>query len=116
MKHLTTEEFKEQVFDYEKNPEKWLYKGDKPMIIDFYADWCQPCKKLSPVLEEVQKENPSVEIVKVDTENEHELAEVFNIRSIPSLLFIPVEGDPQIAVGLLPKEKIQLVIDDVLLK
>ncbi len=99
LKHLTTEEFKEKVFNYEQNQE-WKYQGDKPCIIDFYADWCAPCRMVAPILEELAKEyEGKIDIYKVDTEAEQELAAVFGIRSIPSLLFIPKEGQPQMALG-----------------
>ncbi len=114
MKHLTKESFKKEVFDYEQNKE-WKYAGEKPAIIDFYADWCGPCKMVAPVLEELEKEyNGKIEIFKVDTEAEQELAAMFGIRSIPSLLFIPKEGQPQMAQGALPKPTFEEVIEKVL--
>ncbi len=114
MKHLTKESFQKEVFDFEKNKE-WKYEGEKPAIIDFYADWCGPCKMVAPVLEELEKEyNGKIEIYKVDTEAEQELAAMFGIRSIPSLLFIPKEGQPQMAQGALPKTTFEEVIEKVL--
>ncbi len=114
VKKLTTQDFKEKVFNYEQNKE-WKYLGDKPCIIDFYADWCAPCKMVAPILEELSKEyDGKVDIYKVDTEAEQELAMVFGIRSIPSLLFIPKEGQPQMAMGALPKETFIKAIDEVL--
>jgi thioredoxin len=116
MEHLTKETFLNKVFNYEKNQE-WKFEGTQPCIIDFYADWCQPCKMLTPILEEISKEyEGKITIYKVDTEAETELSAVFGIRSIPSMLFCPVEGDPQMAVGLLPKNTLIQAIDDVLLK
>jgi thioredoxin len=116
MEHLTKETFLNKVFNYELNQE-WKFEGTQPCIIDFYADWCQPCKMLTPILEELSKEyEGKITIYKVDTEAEPELASVFGIRSIPSMLFCPVEGDPQMAVGLLPKNTLIKAIDDVLLK
>ncbi len=112
-KHLTTQEFKEKVFNYEQNQE-WKYEGDKPCIIDFYADWCSPCKMVAPILEELAKEyEGKVDIYKVDTEAEQELSAVFGIRSIPSLLFVPKDGQPQMAMGALPKETFIKAIEDV---
>ena len=112
--HLTTAEFKEKVFNYDVNKE-WKYEGDVPCIIDFYADWCQPCKMVAPVLEELEEEYQGKIIVyKVDTEVERELAAVFGIQSIPSLLFIPVDAQPQMAMGALPKETFEMAIKDVL--
>ncbi len=114
VKHLTTQEFKEKVFNYEQNRE-WKFEGDKPCIIDFYADWCAPCRMVAPILEQLAKEyDGKIDIYKVDTEAEQELAMVFGIRSIPSLLFVPKNGQPQMAMGALPKETFVKAIDEVL--
>jgi thioredoxin len=114
--HLTTNDFKEKVFDYEKGSE-WKYEGHLPAIVDFYADWCQPCKMIAPVLEELALEYAGkIVVYKVDTENEKELASVFGIQSIPTLLFIPKEGQPQSAMGALPRQTFEKVINDILLK
>lgn len=115
MEHLTVETFKTKVFDYEKNKE-WKFEGDKPAIIDFYADWCGPCKMVAPVLEELSNEyDGKVDIYKVDTEVEQELAAVFGIRSIPSILFIPKSGQPQMSAGAMPKEGFVQAINEILL-
>ncbi len=115
MIHLTAAEFKQKVFNYETEKE-WKFTGDKPVIIDFYADWCGPCKMVAPVLEELSKEyDGKVQIYKVDTEAEHELASVFGIQSIPSILFIPMEGKPQMSMGALPKESFIKAINEILL-
>lgn len=104
MENLTTQTFKEKVFNYEQN-EEWKFEGDKPAIIDFYADWCGPCKMVGPILEELSKEyDGKIDFYKVDTEEQHELATTFGIRSIPSLLFIPVDEQPQMSMGAMPKE------------
>jgi thioredoxin len=114
--HLTAADFKEKVFNYETNKE-WKYEGTLPAIVDFYADWCQPCKMVAPVLEDLAKEYAGkIMIYKVNTEEEQELASVFGIQSIPTLLFIPKEGQPQSAMGALPKQTFEKVIKDVLLK
>jgi len=114
MVHLTQETFKEKVFNYEKNKD-WKFEGDKPAIIDFYADWCAPCKMVAPILEELSTEyEGKLDIYKVNTEDQQELAAAFGIRSIPSLLFIPKEGQPQMAMGALPKETFKKTIEDVL--
>jgi thioredoxin len=114
--HLTKETFLEKVFNYEQNKE-WKFEGDKPCIIDFYADWCQPCKIVAPVLEELEKEyEGQINIYKIDTEDQQELAAAFGIRSIPSLLFCPKDDQPQMAQGALPKETLKEAIDKVLLK
>jgi thioredoxin 1 len=113
--HLSTQDFKDKVFDYETEKE-WKYKGSLPAILDFYADWCQPCKMVAPVLEDLALEYAGkIMVYKVNTENEQELASVFGIQSIPTLLFIPKEGQPQSAMGALPKQTFEKVIKDILL-
>lgn len=112
---LTTAGFKEQVFDYE-NAEQWEYKGDMPAIIDFYADWCGPCRMVAPVLEELSEEYADrLVIYKVDTEAEQELAAVFGIQSIPTFLFIPMAGKPMLQPGAFPKNVFKEVIEERLL-
>jgi thioredoxin 1 len=114
LEHLTKQTFKETVFNFEENKE-WKYEGNVPCMIDFYADWCGPCKMVAPVLEELQKEyGDNLVIYKVDTEQEQELAGMFGIQSIPSLLFVPVDGQPQMAMGALPKATFEKAIEDVL--
>lgn len=114
MQHLTKQDFLEKVFNYEQNQE-WKYEGDLPCVIDFYADWCQPCKIVSPILEELAKEyEGKVHFYKVDTEAEQELAAIFGIRSIPSILFVPMNDRPQMAVGALPKDTLKQAIKEVL--
>ncbi len=114
--HLNAKDFKEKVFNYETNKE-WKYEGTLPAIVDFYADWCQPCKMVAPVLEDLASEYAGkIMIYKVNTEEEQELASVFGIQSIPTLLFIPKEGQPQAAMGALPKQTFEKAIKDVLLK
>jgi len=112
--HLTAETFKEKVFNYEENKE-WKFEGEIPCMIDFYADWCGPCKMVAPVLEELSEEfGGKLNIYKVNTEEERELSSVFGIQSIPSLLFVPKEGQPQMAMGALPKDTFRQAIKDVL--
>ncbi len=114
LEHLTKDTFKEKVFDFELNKE-WKYEGPRPAIIDFYADWCGPCKMVAPILEELKTEfGDKLDIYKIDTEAEKELSSIFGIRSIPSLLFIPLEGQPQMAMGALPKDSFRKAINDVL--
>jgi thioredoxin len=114
MEKLTKETFKEKVFNFEKNKD-WKFEGKVPAIIDFYADWCGPCKAVTPVLEELSKEyEGKLNIYKVDTEQEQELAAAFGIRSIPSILFAPINEQPQMAMGALPKESFEQAITDVL--
>ena len=111
---LTKETFLEKVFNYEKNKE-WSFEGKVPAIVDFYADWCGPCKMIAPILEELSEEyGEKINIYKVDTEAEQELAAAFAIRSIPSMLFIPMDEQPQMASGALPKQNLKDIIRDVL--
>lgn len=113
MEHLTKDSFKEKVYNFEAGGD-WKFEGDKPAIIDFYADWCGPCKMVAPVLEELAEEyKGKVDIFKVNTEDQQELAAAFGIRSIPSILFIPMNEPPQMAAGALPKESFEQVIKDL---
>jgi len=119
--NLTKADFLTRVMDYESNPAEWIYKGDKPAIIDFYADWCGPCKIAAPILEELASEyKDEIYVYKVDTEVERELSSVFGIRSIPAFLFIPEEGKPTMSNGIArtPEETKQMfvqMIDELLL-
>lgn len=113
---LTKAEFLTKVANFETSPNEWKYLGDKPAIVDFYADWCGPCKMVAPILEQLQEEyGDSIQVYKVDTDAEQELAAAFGIRSIPSLLFIPKEGQPQMAMGAMSKGDFKKAIDQVLL-
>ena len=116
--HITKAEFIEKVYDYTASDKaEWQYKGDKPAIIDFYADWCGPCRKLSPILEEVATEfKKDIYIYKVNTDKEPEIAKAFGIRALPTLLFIPLEGEPEGNEGFLTKEQLYEAIYKVLLK
>ena len=114
IEHLTKETFLKKVFNYELNKE-WKFEGEKPCIIDFYADWCGPCKIVAPVLEELSKDfDGKIDVYKVNTEEEQELASAFGIRSIPSFLFVPAEGQPQMAMGALPKDTFVKAFKEVL--
>jgi thioredoxin 1 len=113
--NLTKQAFFEKVFDYEKNKE-WKFEGELPCVIDFWAPWCGPCRMVGPVIEELSKEYAGkVNFYKVNTEEEQELAGAFGIMSIPSLLFVPREGKPKMAVGALPKDVLKQAIDKELL-
>lgn len=113
--HITKADFLKKVYDFEKNPDEWKYLGSQPAIVDFYADWCGPCRQLSPVLDELAKEySGKLTIYKVNVDNERGLATFFGIRSIPTLLFIPMKGKPQRSLGALPKTELKGIIKDVL--
>ena len=113
---LTKADFLLKIADYETNPTEWKYLGDKPALIDFYADWCGPCKMIAPILEKLAAEyGEEIRIYKVNTEKEQELAAVFGIRSIPSLLFVPLEGTPQMAQGAMPEKELKEAIENLLL-
>lgn len=120
--NLTKEEFLAKVYNYEKNTEKWVYEGDKPAIVDFYADWCQPCKVASPILDELAEEyKDEIYVYKIDTQKERELAAAFGIRSIPTFMLIPMGEMPQVFSGIgqtkeATKEIFVKAIDEVLLK
>ncbi len=114
LEHLTKDSFKKKVFDYETQKD-WNFNGDLPCLIDFYADWCAPCKMVAPVLEELaEKYQGKLNIYEVNTEKERELASVFRIQSIPSLLFVPLKGQPQMAKGALPRDTFVQAFKEVL--
>lgn len=115
--HLTKAEFLKKVVDYENNVNEWKYLGDKPAIIDFYADWCGPCKRLSPILEEIAAEyEGEVIIYKVNVDNERDIATAFGIRSLPTLFFVPKQGNPSVVEGFLPKEELYKAMNATILK
>ncbi len=115
-KNLTKEEFLKNVADFENSPNEWKFLGVRPAIIDFYATWCGPCKMLAPVLEEIAEEYADkIDVYKVNVDEEEELSALFGIRSVPTLLFIPMEGSPQMAQGALPKTTLRNAVRQVLL-
>ncbi len=115
--HLNKADFLTKVFNYEKNTSKWVYEGKKPCIIDFYADWCGPCRKVAPVLSDIAtKYKDKIIVYKIDTDKEQELAQAFGISSIPTLLFIPMNDSPQVVRGAIEKEDFEKIINQVLLK
>ena len=112
--HLTVDTFKEKVFNFDENKE-WKFEGEKPCLIDFYADWCGPCKMVAPILEELSEEyDGKLDIYKVNTEEQKELSAIFGIQSIPSMLFVPKDGQPQMSMGALPKDTLEKAFKDVL--
>lgn len=114
---LTKAMFLEKVYNFEKNPKEWSFIGDKPCIIDFYADWCRPCKMVAPIMAELsEKYKGQIVIYKVNTDQQQELAQFFGIRSIPTMLFCPAKGDPQMTQGALPKENYEKIITEFLLQ
>ena len=115
--NLTKADFLNKVANYEANPNEWKFLGERPAIIDFYATWCGPCKMLAPVLDELAAEyEGQIDIYKVNVEEEEELSALFGIRSVPSILFIPMEGQPQMAQGAMPKPALKEAIHSVLIK
>lgn len=114
--YLTSAEFKEKVFNWEKSPDTWVFEGKRPCVVDFYADWCKPCRIVAPIMEELAlKYQGKVTIYKVNTDKEKEVASAFGIRAIPSVLFCPMKGKPQMATGALPKDSYIEVIEEFLL-
>jgi len=115
--HLTKADFISKVMDYEKNPDGWNYIGDKPAIIDFYATWCGPCNHVAPILEEISDEyEGKIYVYKIDTDKEQELSAAFGIETIPTLIFVPLNGEPKMSQGAMPKSAFKEIIEDVLLK
>ncbi len=112
---LTAESFQKLVWDYKSNPDAWVFKGDQPVIIDFYADWCRPCKMVAPIMDELSKEyKGKVRIYKINTDEQRELAGLFNISSIPAVLYVPKTGKPQMSVGAMQKPAYVDMIKNVL--
>ena len=114
---LNKADFLAKVYNFEKSPDKWVFNGTKPCIIDFYADWCRPCKMVAPIMADLAKlYEGKIDIYKINTDHERELAQFFGIRSIPSVLFVPVGAEPQMMSGAYPKEQYVEIINNFLLK
>ncbi len=113
---LTSDTFRQYVYDYQ-NGKTWNYKGSKPAIIDFYADWCPPCRELSPLVEEVAKEYAGkIVVYKVNTDQQKAVTQALGIKGLPTLLFIPMKGKPQVIMGYVPKENLEKGVNEILLK
>lgn len=112
--YLTTADFKQKVMDYEAHPQEWVFAGHRPVVIDFYATWCRPCKMMSPIVEQLAKQYAGkVDFYKVDIDQEPELASVFGIQSIPTFLFIPMKGKPTAQMGMMEKEEMEKVVKGI---
>ena len=110
--NLTKDGFLRRIADFESNPNEFKFLGDKPALIDFFAPWCGPCKSLSPVLDELAKEYAGkIDIYKVNVDSEQELASLFRIRTVPTLVFAPMEGDPHITMGAPTKAQLRKALD-----
>lgn len=117
IKHLTYKEFLDKVWDFEKDPNTFIYKGELPAIVDFYADWCGPCRRVAPIMEKLAEEyDGKLLVYKVNTDQERGLASAFQVKSIPMVLFIPLEGQPMMQVGALPEEGYRRVVEEQLVK
>ena len=117
VKHLTYKEFLSKVWNFESNPNTFVYKGQLPAIIDFYADWCGPCRRVAPIMEKLAEEyDGKLLVYKINTDKERELSAAFNVKSIPMVLFIPMEGQPMMQVGAMPEEGYRKVVEEQLLK
>jgi thioredoxin len=117
IKHLTYKEFQKQIWDFEKSPNTFVFKGKQPVIVDFCANWCRPCRQLAPIMEKLADEyDGKVTFYKIDVDEEKDLASVFQVRSIPTMLFIPMKGQPMKQVGLLPEENLRQIIEEQLIE
>lgn len=113
--YLTTADFKKKIMNYEKHPREWVYEGNGPVVIDFYATWCGPCKRTSPIVEELAKDySGKITFYKVDIDKERELATVFGIQSVPTFLFIPTNGKPTAQIDAMEKQDFEEIINSVI--
>ncbi len=117
VQHLTYKEFQKKIWDFEKNPNTFVYKGKLPAIVDFYADWCGPCRRVAPIMEKLAEEyDGKLLIYKINVDQEQDLASTFQVKSIPTVLFIPVNGQPSKQVGAMTEEDYRRIIEEQLLK
>ena len=117
VKHLTYNEFLKKVWDFEKDPNTFNYKGKLPAVIDFYADWCGPCRRVAPIMERLAEEyDGKLLVYKINTDQERELAAAFQVKSIPMVLFVPMEGQPMMSVGAMQEQEYKKVVEEQLLK
>jgi len=118
VEYLTYDDFLTKVWNFEDNSQEWIYEGEVPCVIDFYADWCGPCKRIAPIMDALAaKYNGKVKIYKINTDKEKQLAGAFGIRSIPAVLFVPMKGKPKMQIGALPKDRyIQIIETDLLIE
>jgi len=113
---LDVESFKAKVYNYDKNPEEWVFEGNEPCVIDFYADWCRPCKMVAPIMDELAEDyDGQITIYKVNTDKQKELAGLFGVRSIPAILYVPMDGKPQMSTGAMKKDDYKKIFDEFLL-
>jgi len=116
VEYLSYDTFLTKVWNFENNSQEWIYEGDVPCVIDFYADWCGPCKRVAPIMDDLaEKYNGKVKIYKINTDKEKQLSSAFGISSIPAVLFVPMKGKPMMQTGALPKDQYIKIIEDELL-
>ena len=112
---LTTAEFKKKVIDFEKHPNEWVFEGKNPAIIDFFATWCGPCRRMSPTVDKIAKDYAGkIDVYKIDIDKEKQVAMVFGIQSVPTILFVPVTGKPTMQEGALDEASFRQAIREVL--
>ena len=117
VKHLTYNEFLKKVWNFENNPNTFIYKGSLPAVVDFYADWCGPCRRVAPIMEKLAEEyDGKLLVYKINTDQEKNLSNAFQIRSIPTVLFIPMEGQPMMSIGAMQEQEYKQIIKNQLIK
>ncbi len=115
--HLTNETFKEKIWDYIASPQEWVFEGEKPVVIDFYADWCRPCQKIAPIMKELAEQyDGKIKVYKINVDEEKELTKLLDIKGIPAVLFIPKEGKPVMKSGALYQKAYHKLVNELLIK